>query len=195
MARDTRCVLGGCDFVTLGQYVRTILLPCCWSWSPTEVRLLDADHRVSNSASDLVESNTYSIVFEHVHLGPALQRPSRHSVAVRRRTPQPRRSHRRAAPDRRPVTDRSNISRQAKTCCSAVSRGGCSSGLTPLRTSVRAAARRARTTEGRSVILGPDDDRARLQVGAGAPKHCVAFGMHTEATPPTRSDQGPETRG
>ena len=41
--------------------MRTILLPCCWSWSPTEVRLLDADHRVSNSASDLVESNTYSM--------------------------------------------------------------------------------------------------------------------------------------
>jgi hypothetical protein len=178
--------------------VRTILLPCCWSWSPTEVRLLDADHRVSNSASDLVESNTYSIVFEHVHLGPApLQRPSRHSVAVRRRTPQPRRSHRRAAPDRRPVTDRSNIKYFDRPKLAAVLSLGVAAPAALRRSGLRSGQQLEGPERRRGEVSssGPDDDRARLQVEAGALKHCVASGCITEATLLLEAIRGPETRG
>jgi hypothetical protein len=66
--------------------------------------------------------------------------------------------------------------------CSAESRGGCSSGLRCSGLRARQQFQGTARRRGEVSSSGPDGERAWLQVGAGALKHCVASGMHLGAT-------------
>jgi hypothetical protein len=66
--------------------------------------------------------------------------------------------------------------------CSAKSRGGCSSGLRRSGLRARKQLKGPERRGGEVSSSRPDDDRAWLQVGAGALKHCVASGRIPEAT-------------